>query len=174
MAKVTAVFFMFALVGCGGTPPTEGLGSASLASRLPGDGLAGWKMVGNPVLADTDGVLYAQIDGAAPKYIDRGWVKSVYATYRKGNSNLEVAIHDMGNADNAASLYQLDLPVSNLPVHVLPDGEITGVIDTGVPTAYSGEAWVRHFVIETAIDERSDAALSDIDNFLLTTVEQLQ
>jgi hypothetical protein len=111
-----------------------------------------------------DAALYNQIDGGAPKYIDRGWVSAVYALYRNsaGDVEVQIAIHDMGKPENAQSLYASDLPISKVPIA----GTNDGVIDTGLPSAYSAEATKDRYVVTVSIGERSDSALDTVAKFV--------
>jgi hypothetical protein len=147
--------------------PKKDLGNLSLSSRLPATNEIGnWALSGTPTIVSNDTGLYNQIDGGAPKYIDRGWISSVYATYQQGGSSIQVAIHNMGNADNAQALYNFDLPVSRLTINLV-DGIPNAVVDMGLPSAYAAEANVLQYVVEVSIDDRSDAALAYIKTFTM-------
>ncbi|MFH0901874.1 MAG: hypothetical protein V2A73_14685, partial [Pseudomonadota bacterium] len=66
--------------------PKKGLGVMSILDMLPAAREVGdWVHAGEARLIREESGLYQQIDGAAPKYIDRGWVRSVYAEYRQGS-----------------------------------------------------------------------------------------
>jgi hypothetical protein len=136
----------------------------ALIQMLPADHqIEAWVKMDPPVLAKTDGQLYNQIDGAAPKYIDQGWQASIYASYVQGGQSIQVAIHDMGNADNAQAIFNRYLPVSRVAIAGLD----SAVVDTGLLTAYSGTAFVDRYYIEVSIDDRSDAALASVKEFVL-------
>jgi hypothetical protein len=117
--------------------PKKDLGNLSLSARLPATNEIGtWALSGTPTIVSNDTALYNQIDGGAPKYIDRGWMSSVYATYQQGGGSIQVAIHNMGNADNAQALFNFDLPVSRL--EIIPDsvdGIPNAVVDMGLAEA---------------------------------------
>ncbi|MGD0837388.1 MAG: DUF6599 family protein [Polyangia bacterium] len=149
--------------------PKKSLGNLSLSARLPVSNEIGtWAMAGTPAVINTDTGLYNQIDGGAPKYIDRGWVSSVYATYQQGSSTLQVAIHDMGNLENAQSIYQFDIPVAKIPVPGIATTAIQDAcIDVSLPTAYYAEAYTGQYYIEITIADHSDAALAYIKTFAL-------
>lgn len=152
-----------ALSGCGGSP--------SLASRLPANNeIDTWTLAGSPVVMNSDTDLYRQIDGGAPQYIDRGWIGGVYATYQQGATSLLVAIHDMGNSDNAESLFTFDLPVSRVQIDSLSNA----VVDIGLPSAYAAEAYADQYYIEVSIDDRSDAALDDVERFTRAVVKRCE
>jgi hypothetical protein len=153
---------------------SSGCGSPSLASRLPANNeIDTWLLDGSPTVVDTDTKLYNQIDGAAPKYIDRGWVGSAYASYRRDTDkdSVQVAIHDMGNSDNAQSLYNFDLPVSRVQIASPPDA---AVVDMGLPSAYRAEAYAGNYYIEISIDDHSDAALEYAKRFTLAILKRCQ
>jgi hypothetical protein len=160
---VTIALLTFALQGCGGGP-------LSLASRLPANGqIDGWTLSGKPVVADSDTDLYKQIDGGGPIYIDRGWVSSVFATYVRGDSTLAIAIHDMGNAENAQAIFLYALPVSRIEIN-----GSSAVVDMSFPTAYSAKAYVSRYYIEVSIDERSDAALDAVERFTVAIMQRCE
>lgn len=145
--------------------------SSSPVSRLPANNeIDTWTFDGSPTVVETDTSLYDQIDGAAPKYIDRGWVGSTYASYHHGTdpNSIQVAIHDMGNADNAQSLFNFDLPVSRVPI----DSLANAVVDMGLPGAYVAKAQANRYVIEVSIDDRSDAALDYVQKFTLAILKR--
>lgn len=149
--------------------PKKSLGNLSLSARLPVTNEIGtWALTGTPAVISTDTGLYNQIDGGAPKYIDRGWVSSVYATYQQGGSTVQVAIHDMGSQDNAQSIYQFDLPVSRIAVPgITTTPTQDAAIDMSMPTAYYAEAYSGQYYIEINISDHSDAALAYIKTFTL-------
>jgi hypothetical protein len=151
------------LAGCGG--------ARSLASRVPANHeIDTWTLDGSPTVADNDTELYNLIDGGAPKYIDRGWVGSVYATYQEGTNMVQVAIHDMGNSANAQALYNFDLPVSHVQIGNL----LNAVVDLGLPNAYAAEAYAGQYCIEISIDDRSDSALDTVQRFVLATLNRCE
>jgi hypothetical protein len=156
-------FVLFALAGCGGTP--------SLASRVPANHEIGtWTLDGNPTVADNSTKLHNQINGAAQKYIDRGWVGSVYASYQQGSNTVQVAVHDMGSSANAQALYNFDLPISSVQLGNLPNA----FVDLGLPNAYMAEAYAGPYVIEVSIDDRSDPALDTVQKFVLATLNHCE
>ena len=91
----------------------------------------------------------------------------MYATYQQGGSALQVAIHDMGNAENAQALFTFELPVSRIEISRLP----SAVVDMGLPSAYAAYAWTGQYVIEISMDDHSDAALTYIETFALTILK---
>jgi len=158
--------------------PKKSLGALSLQQRLPGSNEIGtWTLSGTPSLISTDTALYNQIDGAAPKYIDRQWVASVYATYQQGGGSIQVAIHNMGKPENAEALFDMDLPVSRLVLSQTdpnaPGGKRpNAVIDLGLPAAYRAFAFVDQYYIEVNIDDRSDAARVFVQTFTLQVLNR--
>jgi len=142
--------------------PKKGLGQLSLLDLLPGDKEVGdWTRTGEARLISEEGGLYAQIDGAAPKYIERGWTRSVYAEYRQGSRNIQVAVHDMGDEVNALSIYNNDLPPAREPV---ADRDNL-VLDVGLATSYAAKAYAGTYYIELSIDEKSDPAKQSLKLF---------
>ncbi len=141
-------------------------GEDSLADRMPADGQIGsWVKAGPVTVADTDTKLYNLIDGAAPKYIDRGWQASAYATYTDDSMTLQAAVHDMGAAAAAQEIFEVDLPVARV--------DISGgkaVVDLGLPDAYRGTGWGGRYFVEVAVDARTDAALAYVKTFTLAVL----
>jgi hypothetical protein len=162
MPRSTLLAALVTLVACCGD-------TSSPASRLPAsDEIDGWTLVGAPAVIASDTALYNQIDGGAPKYLDRGWKSGAYATYQRGASSLQVAVHDMGTSDNAESIFQLDLPVSRVQI----DNLANTAVDTTLPTAYFAEAFAGQYYIEISVDDRSDAALTDLERFVRATMSR--
>jgi hypothetical protein len=161
----------FALVACAGLGGPalgcSGKSHVSLTTMLPADhAVESWVRAGAPVTLTSDTDLYNQIDGGAPKYIDRGWQGSVYAEYDQGAEHMQVAIHDMGSGENAQAIFAYDLPVSRVVIK-----DPNAVVDLGLPTAYGTKAYVGQCYVETTIDQRSDAALASIESFTLAILE---
>ncbi len=149
--------------------PRKGLGVLSLLDLLPADREVGdWTRSGEARLVSEETGLYAQIDGAAPRYIDRGWVKSVFAEYRQGGRTLQVAVHDMGTDANARALYEFDLPPAREAV-----GESgTVVLDLGLATSYAVRAVLGSYYLELSIDEKADAARQSLRLFALQVLDR--
>jgi hypothetical protein len=146
------------------TVPDGGTSSSiPLLDMLPADNEVNtWLQTGGVSLIIDQTGLYNRIDGAAPKYIDRGWVSSVYANYSQGARTIQVAIHDMGSAANAQAIYNFALPVSRVAI----SGHDNAVVDMGLSTAYAAYAYLDRFYIEIYIAEKSDAARYWIELFM--------
>ncbi|MBI5480733.1 MAG: hypothetical protein HY906_17880 [Deltaproteobacteria bacterium] len=146
----------------------KSLGALSILDMLPADREVGdWSRTGQARLISEETGLYQQIDGAAPKYIDRGWKRSVYLEYRQGSRAIQVAIHDMGDEVNAENLYNYDLPSARevVPVVVADDPGAALVLDLGLATAYAAKAHSKSYYLELTIDEKSDAAKASLKLF---------
>jgi hypothetical protein len=145
---------------------------------LPADNeVESWVRVGPATAANNDTQLYNQIDGAAPKYIDRGWQGSVYAEYSQGGVLMSVAIHDMGSGDNADSIFNYDLPLSRIVISNTDPNDPLGarpnaVVDMGLPTGYQAKAFIGQYYIEVSIDDRSDAALASVEAFTVKILDR--
>ncbi|MBS1148998.1 MAG: hypothetical protein H6Q89_696 [Myxococcaceae bacterium] len=149
--------------------PRKGLGVLSLLDLLPADREVGdWTRAGDVRLVSEESGLYAQIDGAAPRYLDRGWVKSVFGEYRQGGRTIQVSIHDLGTEANARALYDFDLP----PAREAVDGQPTLVIDLGLATAFAARAVLGSYYLELAIDEKSDAARQSLKLFAIQVLDR--
>jgi hypothetical protein len=145
----------------GGAPATGGTGAtASLLDMLPADNEIGtWVQTGGAELITDETALYARIDGGAPKYIDRGWVRSVYVNYSQGSRTIQVAIHDMGSDANAQSIYSYSLPPTPLAI----PGLANAVVDMGLSGAYSAYAYSGRFYVELSITQKDNAGLTSIE-----------
>jgi hypothetical protein len=149
--------------------PRKGLGVLSLLDLLPADKEVGdWTRSGEARLISEETGLYAQIDGAAPRYIDRGWVKSTFAEYRQGGRTMSAAIHDLGTDANAKALFDFDLP----PAREAVEGREGVVIDLGLATSYAVRAVLGSFYLELSIDEKSDAAKQSLKLFALQILDR--
>jgi hypothetical protein len=137
--------------------PRKGLGNLSVLDLLPANNEVGqWVQSGTPNVITDEGMLYSQIDGAAPKYIDHGWVESVYASYQQASEIIQVAIHDMGSSANAQALFNYELPPDHQTLAA------NSVLDLGGTTAYATYSYTDRFVIELSISDKTDASKSSI------------
>jgi hypothetical protein len=142
--------------------PVKDLGSLSLIDMLPADNEVGtWAQTGGVSLITDQTGLYNRIDGAAPKYIDHGWVSSVYVNYSQGARSIQVAIHDMGSDGNAENLFNFEKPSSWQSIN----GLTYAVLDMGLSSAYAAYAHLHRFCIELNISEKDDASLTSIELF---------
>jgi hypothetical protein len=143
--------------------PVKNLGSLSLLDLLPADNEVGtWVQTGGVSLITDQTGLYNRIDGAAPKYIDRGWVSSVYVNYSQGSRTIQVAIHDMGNQTYAQAIYNFALPAARMDI----PGLSNAVVDMGLTSAYAAYAFLDHFYIEINISAKDDPSLTSIKLFM--------
>jgi hypothetical protein len=139
-----------------------GSGGSSLVSRVPASGeVEGSVQVNAPTVAASDADLYNQMDGAAPAYIERGWLDSVSASYRVGSLLISVESADMGNPDNALAMFTYEVPVSRMPIEGVPNA----VVDTGLLSGYRAIAAVNRCFIRVACEDRSSAALDLVERF---------
>jgi len=142
--------------------PVKDLGSLSLLDMLPADNEVGtWVQTGGVQLITDQTGLYNRIDGGAPKYIDRGWVSSVYVNYTQGSRTIQVAIHDMGTDANAEGIFNFAKPAAWQPINGLSNA----VLDMGLSSAYAAYAHLTRFYVELNISEKDDASLTSIELF---------
>jgi hypothetical protein len=142
--------------------PRKDLGSLSLLDMLPADNEVGtWTRAGDSQLVTDETGLYSRIDGGAPKYIDRGWVSTVFVEYRQGARSIQVRISDMGTEAGAEAIYNFDLPASRQSIA----GHDNAVLNMGLPTAYAANAHLKQFYIELNISDKDDAARTSIELF---------
>jgi len=148
----------------GGAPATGGTGAgSSLLDMLPADNEVGtWvQTCGVSLIADQT-ALYSLVDGAAPKYLDRGWLNGVYTCYSRGAPTITVMISDMGTDANAQAIYNYSLPPALLAI----PGLANAVVDMGLPSAYAAYAYSDRFYIELNISEKDAVALTAIESFM--------
>ena len=142
--------------------PVKDLGSLSLLDMLPADNEVGtWVQTGGVQLITDQAGLYHRIDGAAPKYIDRGWVSSAYVNYSQGSRTIQVAIHDMGTDANSEGIYNYSKPAAWQPINGLSNA----VLDMGLSSSYAAYAYVNRFYLELNITEKDDASRTTIELF---------
>ena len=136
--------------------PKKSLGTLSPLTMLPVSNEIGtFSLAGAPTVISNDTALFSQIDGGAPKYIDRGWISAVTATYQQGAVSVQVYVHNMGTEQNASNLWLFEKPTSFVNINNNPNA----VVDMGLAAAYAAYAYVGDFVIEVNISDKSDAAL---------------
>lgn len=145
--------------------------SGMLLALLPGpDEVGQWVQSGTVnIIADQTG-LFGYIDGAAPKYINYGWLESVYASYQQGSEMIQLAIHDMGTAANALGLYTYELPPDNQPTSA---GLTNSVIDLSGTTAYASYSWSGRILIEMSIADKTVASEASITAFTLDVLNRV-
>jgi hypothetical protein len=137
--------------------PRKGSASLSILELLPRDDeLGAMKRAGSTAYVTDEGGLYAQIDGAAPKYLERGWVESVFQDYAQGSTRVGVQIHDMGSPENALSMFDYDRPLSYVALWDEPDS--AALLDQGLPAGYAVKMRLERYYVELAIDEKTKAS----------------
>lgn len=147
--------------------PKKELGALSLLTMLPSDNEVGtWARAGEAQMITDEAGLYNRIDGGAPKYIERGWVSSVYVEFRQGARSIQVAIHDMGTDVGAETIYKTYLPAARQTIND-PKGKPreNAVVDLNLSGTYAAYAFLNNFYIELNIDEKSDTSLTSIQIF---------
>jgi hypothetical protein len=137
--------------------PRKGTAGRSILEMLPWDNeLGGFVRSGAPTYVTDESGLYKQIDGAAPKYIDRGWLESVYQTYEQGSTEVKTEIHDMGTPENALDIFDYDRPVSY--VMLWENQDSIALLDESSSTSYAIKMWMDRFYVELTLDEKSRSA----------------
>jgi hypothetical protein len=150
--------------------PQEAGAPPALDSLLPADGEVGaWQRLGSPELISTDAALYDKMDGVAPKFIVRGWTRSVLAVYGQGTSQIYVAIHDMVTPGHAEDIFNYDLPMTRIEV---APGSDNAVVDVGLASGYRAIAFTDRYYIEVTTDEHSDTVLAAIEAFIVAILRQ--
>jgi hypothetical protein len=156
---------------CGG----NGSGQQSM---LPGSNTVdSWTLTKDPIQVKTEADFYNMIDGGAPKFIERGWVSSVYAEYRKGDQSLQVAVHDMGTPQNAEAIFNTYLPAARTEISYMSESDPEGrrpnaVVDLNLSGTYVSHSFGKRYYIETNIDSKTEASLADLKAFVLETLDR--
>ncbi len=137
--------------------PRKDTASRSILEMLPWDNeIGGFTRSGSPTYVTDESGLYAQINGAAPKYLDRGWMESVFQDYIQGSSSLAIQIHDMGDPANALEIFDYDRPISYVVLWDEPDS--TALLDESLPSSYAVKMRMDRYYVELSIDEKSKSA----------------
>jgi hypothetical protein len=118
-----------------------------LLGLLPSDNEVGsWVSCSRDLLTDETSLM-EQIDGAAPKYVDRGWKQSVETKYSQDNAPLTLVVHDMGTSENAESIYRFNLAAEPEIDPLYPNACLKGMV-----YGYATMAWIGPFFIEITIE----------------------
>jgi hypothetical protein len=158
----------FLVIACGRTTlDDEPTTASTLLAMLPANDEVGqWSQSGTPNVITDEAGLFNQIDGAAPKYIDYGWMESVYATYQQGDETILVAIHDMGTSSNAQALFNYELPPDRTTLSP------NSVLDVGGATAYATYSWTGALEVEASISDKTDASKASLLAFTLDVLSK--
>ena len=136
----------------------------SLVELLPRDGdISGWVRDGTFSEATNYASLYDLIDGAGQKFIDNGFVSSVFQTYKdESGLQLELRIYEMNSKENARKVYDELAPASTIPWIDIVD---TGRIDNSALAAYIIEFQYDTIFVQAIISEKSDRSLEIVKLF---------
>ncbi|MFQ6042748.1 MAG: hypothetical protein ACE5PV_17970 [Candidatus Poribacteria bacterium] len=103
------------------------------------------------------------IDGAGQKFIDNGFVSSVFQTYKdESGLQLELRIYEMNSKENARKVYDELAPASTIPWIDIVD---TGRIDNSALAAYIIEFQYDTIFVQSIISEKSDRSLEIVKLF---------
>ncbi len=164
------LLLMIFVHACGdGTETPEG--RQSLMELLPRDGdISGWQRDGTFSEASNYTSLYDLIDGAADRFIDYGFVSSVFQNYRdESGLQIELRIYEMDSEVNARRIYDELVPASMIPwVDVVE----TGRIDNSAIAAYTVEFQYEEIFAQCVIYEKSDRSL-EVDKLFASHVIDL-
>jgi uncharacterized protein DUF6599 len=145
--------------------PRKATTGRSLLEMLPWDNEIGtFSRSGTPTYVTGEGGLYKKINGAAPVYIERGWVESVFMDYIQGSTTVKVQINDMGTPEQARDIFDFNRPVSYEPVWE-EDEDSLALRDINLPSGYTIKMWMGRFFVELSIDGKSPLTESLIDLF---------
>ncbi len=134
--------------------PRKETAGRSLLEMLPWDNeLGNFIRSGAPEYVTDEGSLYLRIDGAAPKYIDRGWQESVFLDYVQGSTTVSVQIHDQATYENAREIFDYDRPVSYQVLWEETDS--VALLDQSLSSGYAVKMLMDRFYVELTIDEKS-------------------
>ena len=138
---------------------------------MPDDNeIPGWVKDGPPQTAETPEELYGLIDGAAPIYIDNGFVEAVFQDYvgdiASQQSELNARAFDQGTPDGAQAVY--DLTATGLETDWDGAGEEARINYT-LPFNFALDFWRNRFFVHLVINREADSlqALQIIQQFAI-------
>ncbi len=142
------------------------------ADLLPyDDQIPGWVKNGPPQTAQTEEELFGLINGAAPPYIENGFVECVFQDYlgeiAQEEAALTARVFDQGTAENAQIIYQI------VGTGLETDWDGAGSearINYNLPFNFTLEFWRNRFYVYLVIDREADSlqALQTIQAFAVT------
>ncbi|MBN2497293.1 MAG: hypothetical protein JXR96_22055 [Deltaproteobacteria bacterium] len=137
--------------------PRKSTASSSILELLPWDDeLGAFKRAGSTVYVTDETGLFKQIDGAAPKYLDRGWIESVFQDYTQSTTTVSLQIHDMGTPEQAIEIFDYDRPL--IYTTIWEDADSTALLDESLPSSYSVKMRMERYYVELAINDHSESA----------------
>jgi hypothetical protein len=141
------------------------------ADLMPDDNeIPGWVKDGPPQTAETPEELYGLINGAAPIYIDNGFVEAVFQDYvgdiASQQSELNARVFDQGTSDGAQAVY--DLTATGLETDWDGAGE-EARINYALPFNFALDFWRNRFFVHLVINREADSlqALQSIQQFAI-------
>ena len=141
------------------------------ADLMPDDNeIPGWVKDGPPQTAETPEELYGLIDGAAPIYIDNGFVEAVFQDYvgdiAGQQSELNARVFDQGTPDGAQAVYELT--ATGLETDWDGAGEEARINYT-LPFNFALDFWRNRFFVHLVINREADSlqALQIIQQFAI-------
>jgi|GEM_PF-731704 len=142
---------------------------------LPEDNeIPGWVKDGPPQTAETPDELFGLINGAAPVYIENGFVECIFQSYTGDimgqPTSLQARVFDQGTADNAANLY--DALETGLETDWTGAGS-EARINYLLPFNFTLEFWRNRFYVHLNINREADSltALQTIQAFAVAMDE---
>jgi hypothetical protein len=163
--RIPPLLLIALAAGCGARvrttdDPTEiDSGFSELYALLPPDRAAGdWTPDGAPTLAGDEATLERLVGAAAPNYIDRGWVGSLFARYLQGTAVIEMTAHDMHTETDAQGIFAYDRPASCETLR--PNANLESPVSGFETRSYVG----KHY-LEIVIRDGSDAAKESLKLF---------
>jgi hypothetical protein len=159
--KKLALLAVLALLACQNAPNTPE--PKDVLDVMPADNeISGWTRSQPLRVAENETQLYALIDGAAPPFINNGFVKCAFQTFNgpvSGNGvDLEVQLFDQTDSTKARTLYPLVATGTETPW----TGDHAGVearIDEALFGAYRIDLWQDKFYASITIQDKSTAGL---------------
>jgi len=149
--------------------------SQNVEDLLPADNeIPGWVKDGPPQTAETPDELFGLIDGAAPVYIDNGFVECIFQDYigdiTGQPTSLQARVFDQGTAENASSLF--DALETGLETEWDGAGS-EARINYLLPFNFTLEFWRNRFYVHLNINREADslAALQIIQAFAIAMDE---
>lgn len=141
------------------------------ADLMPDDNeIPGWVKDGPPQTAETPEELYGLINGAAPIYIENGFVEAVFQDYvgdiAGQQSELNARVFDQGTPEGAQAVYELT--ATGLETDWGGAGEEARINYT-LPFNFALDFWRNRFFVHLVINREADSlqALQIIQQFAI-------
>lgn len=176
MKKLAILTLLFLFAAC---PSDEEVEQKDAVDLVPADNeISGWTRSGPMDIAENDTQLFNLINGEGQVFIDNDFVKFVRQGYQgdvSGNQReLEVRIVDMGDAENAETVYDETGFGSETPWTEDGHAGTEARIDETALFDYKIDFWEDKFYVSTIIrEEKTQAGLNVTKLFAINVSEAI-